>query len=292
MADPAEYHKMLPKEHVDFLNTLLDRYGVPPLPEGATAALAMHNWSDQVSRKQVELALSYPIRLIANALGPPPKDIVDLCHAKGVKVAALVGSKKHAKKQVEQGVDVIVAQGTEAGGHCGEISTLVLVPEVVEAVAPVPVVAAGGIGSGQQLGAVLALGAQAGWAGSIWLTTEEGTHGSAVTRKLLQATSADTVRSKSISGKPARQLVTTWSKTWDDPQGPQALPMPLQFLLTAEAVARVHRHAEETGSDELLTSPIGQIVGRMNRVRPAREVVEEIKTELVATQKRLAALTF
>ena len=292
MALAEDYHKMLPAEHVAFLNGLLERYGVPPLPEGATAALAMHNWSDQVSRKQVELALNFPIRLIANALGPPPRDIIELCHAKGVKVAALVGSKKHAQKQVEQGVDVIVAQGTEAGGHCGEISTLVLVPEVVEAVAPVPVVAAGGIGSGQQLAAVLALGAQGGWAGSIWLTTEEGTHGGAVTRKLLAATSADTVRSRSISGKPARQLVTTWSKAWDDPSGPQALPMPLQYLLTAEAVARIHRHAEQTGNDELLTSPIGQIVGRMNRVRPAREVVAEIKAQLLEAQRLIAGLSF
>ena len=292
MAAPDDYRKILPSEHVDFLNQLLGRYGVPPLPEGATAELAMANWSDQVSRKQVELALKYPIRLIANALGPPPKDIIDVCHAKGVKVAALVGSKQHAQKQVAQGVDVIIAQGTEAGGHCGEIATLVLVPEVVEAVAPVPVVAAGGIGSGQQLAAVLALGAQAGWAGSIWLTTQEGQHGSGVTRKLLQATSSDTVRSRSISGKPARQLVTTWSKAWEDPKNPPPLPMPLQFLLTAEAVARIHRHAENTGRDDLLTSPIGQIVGRMNSVRPAREVVAEIKAQLLETQQKLAALSF
>jgi NAD(P)H-dependent flavin oxidoreductase YrpB (nitropropane dioxygenase family) len=290
MASAADYHKMLPAEHVSFLNALLERHGVPPLPEGATAELAMHSWTDQVSKKQVELALRYPIRLIANALGPPPKDIIDQCHQKGVKVAALVGSKEHAKKQIEQGVDVIVAQGTEAGGHCGEISTMVLVPEVVDAVAPAPVIAAGGIGSGRQLAAAIALGAQGGWAGSIWLTTVEGQLDDAVTRKLLRATSSDTVRSRAISGKPARQLKTLWSEAWDDPKTPSPLPMPLQFLLTAEAVARVHRHAKETGKDDLVTSPVGQIVGSMNELKPVSRLLEEIQAELSATQRLLASL--
>jgi NAD(P)H-dependent flavin oxidoreductase YrpB (nitropropane dioxygenase family) len=290
MASAVDYQKALPPEHVRFLDELLAKYEVPTLPEGATAEVAMNTWTDQVSRRQVELALSYPIRLIANALGPPPREIIDQCHANGVKVAALVGSKEHAKKQVEQGVDVIVAQGTEAGGHCGEISTMVLVPEVVDAVAPTPVVAAGGIGSGRQLAAALALGAQAGWAGSIWLTTVEGQIDDAVTRKLLRATSSDTVRSKAISGKPARQLRSTWSEAWDSPKGPGPLPMPLQFLLTAEAVARIHRFARETGRDDLVTSPVGQIVGAMNQLRPVGEVVAGIQRELEETRRYLAGL--
>jgi NAD(P)H-dependent flavin oxidoreductase YrpB (nitropropane dioxygenase family) len=289
MASAADYKKILPAEHVRFLNELLERHGVAPLPEDATAELAMASWTDEVSRKQVEVALTYPIKLIANALGPPPRDVIDHCHARGVKVAALVGSKEHARKQVAQGVDVIVAQGTEAGGHCGEISTMVLVPEVVDAVAPVPVVAAGGIGSGRQLAAALALGAQGGWAGSIWLTTLEGQIDDAVTRKLLRATSSDTVRSRAISGKPARQLKTTWSEAWDDPRSPAPLPMPLQFLLTAEAVARIHRTARDGGGDDLVTSPVGQIVGAMNALRPVGEVLAEIQAELGATLRRMAA---
>ncbi len=280
MAAAEDYRAQLPAEHVRFLNQLLERYQVPPLPADASAELAMQSWTDQVSRRQVALALEYPIRLIANALGPPPRAVIDECHGKNVKVAALVGSKEHALKQVQQGVDIIVAQGTEAGGHCGEIGTMVLVPEVVDAVAPTPVVAAGGIGSGRQLAAALALGAQGGWAGSIWLTTVEGQTDSAVTRKLLAATSADTVRSRAISGKPARQLKSTWSEVWDDARNPQPLPMPLQFLLTAEAIARIHRHARETGHDDLVTSPIGQIVGSMNQLKPVAQVLAEIRAEL------------
>jgi NAD(P)H-dependent flavin oxidoreductase YrpB (nitropropane dioxygenase family) len=281
MASAADYHAQLPTAHLRFLNELLERYEVPPLPESTTAALAMQGWTDQVSRKQVAIALEYPIRLIANALGPPPREVIAECHAKKVKVAALVGSVEHARKQVEQGVDIIVAQGTEAGGHCGEIGTMVLVPEVVDAVAPTPVVAAGGIGSGRQLAAALALGAQGGWAGSIWLTTVEGQTDASVTKKLLAATSSDTVRSRAISGKPARQLRSTWSEAWDDPKNPQPLPMPLQFLLTAEAIARIHDHARRTGHDELVTSPVGQIVGSMNELRPVASVLDGIRKELV-----------
>jgi NAD(P)H-dependent flavin oxidoreductase YrpB (nitropropane dioxygenase family) len=287
MGSAADYHKQLPAAHLRFLDELLARYEVPPLPEGATAAEAMSTWTDQVSRKQVDVALEYPIKLIANALGPPPKPVIDQCHAKGVKVAALVGSKEHALAQVKAGVDIIVAQGTEAGGHCGEITTMILVPEVVDAVAPVPVIAAGGIGSGRQLAAAIALGAQAGWAGSIWLTTVEGQIDKSVTGKLLAATSSDTVRSRAISGKPARQLKSTWSEAWDDPKNPQPLPMPLQFLLTADAIARIHHHARTSGKADLVTSPVGQIVGSMNQLEPVADVLARLTAELDAAAARL-----
>jgi NAD(P)H-dependent flavin oxidoreductase YrpB (nitropropane dioxygenase family) len=291
MASADDYHRALPAAHRQFLDELLARYEVPPLPPDASAAVAMNTWTDQISRRQVEIALEYPIRLIANALGPPPRDVIAQCHARGVKVAALVGSKEHAQKQVAQGVDIIVAQGTEAGGHCGEIASMVLVPEVVDAVAPVPVIAAGGIGSGRQLAAAVALGAQGGWAGSIWLTTIEGQIDDAVTRKLLRATSSDTVRSRAISGKPARQLRSTWSEAWDDPKGPGALPMPLQFLLTAEAVARIHHHARETGRDDLVTSPVGQIVGSMNALRPVADVLAELETGFRSACRSIVAIS-
>jgi NAD(P)H-dependent flavin oxidoreductase YrpB (nitropropane dioxygenase family) len=290
MATADDYRRILPAPHVRFLDQLLARYEVPPLPEGATAELAMHTWTDEVSRKQVDLALLHPVRLVANALGPPPREVIERCRAQDVKVAALVGTKEHARRQVEQGVDIIVAQGTEAGGHCGEIGTMVLVPEVVDAVAPVPVVAAGGIGSGRQIVAALALGAQAAWCGSIWLTTVEGQIDAAVTRKLVAASSSDTVRSRAISGKPARQLKTTWSEAWDDPKSPEPLPMPLQFLLTAEAVGRIHRFAKETGRDDLVTSPVGQIVGTMNELTPVAEVLDRIREELGAAQRFVACL--
>ncbi len=239
MGEPSALRDLLPPKHRAFIDRLLDEHGVPPLPADATTQQTMLHWTDAVSRRQVEMSLEYPISLIANALGPPPPDVVDAAHDKGVLVAALVGSVMHARAQVAAGVDVIVAQGTEAGGHCGEISTFVLVPAVVEAVSPVPVLAAGGVGNGAQIAAALALGAQGAWTGSIWLTTEEALEPPVLRDKLLAAGYRDTVRSRSISGKPARQLKTGWSEAWDSADTPDPLPMPLQPMLVQDAWNRI-----------------------------------------------------
>lgn len=290
MGQAAELEKMLPESHRLFVNSLLDRFDVPPLPEGSTQHEALKTWTDGVSRKQVDIALEYPIKLLANALGPPPPDVITKAHAQGVKVAALVGSVKHALRQAAAGVDIIVAQGTEAGGHCGEVSTFVLVPDIVDALPDVHVLAAGGIGSGRQLAAALALGAQGAWTGSLWLTAAESHTSEAVRNKLLAAGSSDTVRSRAISGKPARQLVTEWSKAWDAEDSPQPLPMPLQFMLTAEAVGRIHRHAQSTGETALLAQPVGQIVGRMNAIRPTADIVAGMVDEFHQTRRRLSDL--
>ena len=281
--DKAAFMAMIPDGHRTFVDQLLQRYGVPPLAPGEQPRADLLSWVHDLTRKQVDVALSHPIALLANALGPPPPDVVELAHQKRVKVAALAGSVRHAKKQVEAGVDLIVAQGTEAGGHTGEISTMVLVPEVVDAVHPVPVLAAGGIGSGRQMAAALALGASGAWTGSIWLTTTENQLTPRVVKeKLVAASSRDTVRSRAMTGKPARQLRTAWTEAWDSAGSPGTLPLPLQFLATAEAVTRIHVGAEagHPGARELLGSAVGQIVGRMNRIRPAADIVSEIATEL------------
>lgn len=289
MASAAEYQQMLPVEHRDFLNQLLAEHGVPPLPDGSTAADAMQGWTDQISKRQVDIALEYPIKLIANALGPPPKEVIDQAHARGVKVAALTGAVKHAQKQVAAGVDIIIAQGTEAGGHTGEISSFILTPAVVEAVAPTPVLLAGGVGCGEQVAAALALGAQGAWLGSLWLTTEEALELDPIKQRLIAADYGDTLRSKSVSGKPARQLKTKWTDAWEDAKNPKPLPMPLQFMLIAEAQSRIHRHLEASGDTTLLMQPVGQIVGRMNRVQPVAEVMRDLIAGMRAARERLAA---
>jgi NAD(P)H-dependent flavin oxidoreductase YrpB (nitropropane dioxygenase family) len=208
--------------------------------------------------------------------------------ARGVLVAALAGTVEHARRHAEAGVDIVVAQGTEAGGHTGEISTMVLVPEVVDAVAPLPVLAAGGIGSGRQLTAALALGAQGVWLGSIWLTTEEAETHPVVKEKFLRATSRDTVRSRSLTGKPARMLRTAWTEAWDDPANPSPLPMPLQPRLVREAQARIARSAHKSpGAAELADYFVGQIVGSLNQVRSVRAVIEELVQEYADTMERL-----
>jgi NAD(P)H-dependent flavin oxidoreductase YrpB (nitropropane dioxygenase family) len=202
-----------------------------------------------------------------------------------VKVAALAGKAVHAQRHVNNGVDIVVAQGYEAGGHTGEIATMVLVPEVVDAVAPTPVLAAGGIGSGRQIAAALALGAQGVWLGSLWLTTAESDSSPAVLQSYLDATSADTVRSRCYTGKPARMVRNAWTDAWADPNGPGPLGMPLQNILTSEANARIAR----SGRTDLAFAPVGQIVGRMNEVRSVRDVMFQLVEEYIETVERLEA---
>ena len=290
-AAPADLEGMIPEGHRHFVDELLERYHVPPLPEGEEAHEGLLSWVHEKARAQVEVALKHPIKLLANALGPPPADVVEAAHKRGVPIAALVGAAEHARRQVEAGVDIIIAQGTEAGGHTGQIATMVLVPEVVEAVKPVPVLAAGGIGSGAQMAAALALGADGVWTGSAWLMAAESDTHPVVQEKMAHASSSDTVRSRSWTGKPARLLRTAWTEAWDGPDSPGALPMPLQFMASVEAIGRIHRYAgrEDSGARELVGTPVGQIVGRLNRVRPAAEIVADMVREYEETVARLAA---
>ncbi|ARP73562.1 nitronate monooxygenase [Streptomyces pluripotens] len=269
----SDVEAMIPEGHRQFVRDTLARYGVPELAEGEAPGWRITGWMEQVARTQLDVAFGYPIRLLANALGSPPADVVARAHDRGVLVAALAGSARHARKHKEAGIDLVVAQGYEAGGHTGEIASMVLTPEVVEAVDPLPVLAAGGIGSGGQMAAALALGAQGVWLGSIWLTTTEADlHSPGLTRKLLAAGSGDTVRSRALTGKPARQLRTEWTDAWDDPAGPSPLPMPLQGLLVAEAVSRIQKFEVEP----LLGTPVGQIVGRMTTERSVQAVFDDL----------------
>jgi NAD(P)H-dependent flavin oxidoreductase YrpB (nitropropane dioxygenase family) len=269
----SDVEAMIPEGHRRFVRDILAKYGVPEPAEGEASGWRITGWMEQVARAQLDVAFGHPIRLLANALGSPPADVVARAHDRGVLVAALAGSARHARKHREAGIDIVVAQGYEAGGHTGEIATMVLTPEVVDAVHPLPVLAAGGIGSGQQVAAALSLGAQGVWLGSVWLTTTEADlHAPALTRKLLAAGSGDTVRSRALTGKPARQLRTEWTDAWDDPAGPGTLPMPLQGLLVAEAVSRIQKYEVEP----LLGTPVGQIVGRMSGERSVQAVFDDL----------------
>ncbi|MCM2415882.1 nitronate monooxygenase family protein [Streptomyces sp. RKAG290] len=269
----ADVEAMIPAGHRQFVQETLAKHGVPGLAAGEASGWRITGWMEEVARNQLDVAFGYPIGLLANALGSPPADVIARAHDQDVLVAALAGSARHARHHADAGIDVVVAQGYEAGGHTGEIASMVLVPDVVDAVGPLPVLAAGGIGSGEQIAAGLALGAQGVWLGSLWLTTEEADlHSRALTAKLLAAGSGDTVRSRALTGKPARQLRTEWTDAWDDPSGPGTLPMPLQGLLVAEAVSRIQKY--ETGA--LLGTPVGQIVGRMNTERSVQAVFDDL----------------
>jgi NAD(P)H-dependent flavin oxidoreductase YrpB (nitropropane dioxygenase family) len=272
---------MIPAEHREFIDELLARYDVPPLPEGERTNSGEGTWSHKGAQPLVDIALAHRIRLIVNALGPAPVELVTQAHESNVLVAGLVGTKVHAQRQMNNGVDIIVAQGYEAGGHTGEIATMVLIPEVVDAVGNTPVLAAGGISRGRQMAAAMALGAQGVWTGSVWLTTEEAETHPVVKQKFLTASSSDTVRSRASTGKPARQLRTAWTEEWEAEANPKPLGMPLHGMLIAEAQQRIHRSAMTPGSgaEKLVNYFVGQVVGNMNQIKPARQVVFEMVDE-------------
>ncbi|MGI9170396.1 MAG: NAD(P)H-dependent flavin oxidoreductase, partial [Caulobacteraceae bacterium] len=244
----------------------------------------------------LEAAFDHPIALIANALGVPPPAMIEVGRRHGVPVAALVGAREHAVRQVQAGVDILVVQGTEAGGHCGEVTTLVLVPEVIKAIAPireVPVLAAGGIVTGAQMAACMAMGAAGAWTGSVWLATVESETSEIFRQKMIEATSRDAVRSTSRTGKPARQLRSTWTRAWEhDPASPGALPMPLQSLVSEHALRSVDRAAAagNAAARGMVTYFVGQGVGLIDTVRSAGQVVQDFKREFLEAAERLEGL--
>ncbi len=288
-----QLYSMIDQEHWDYAEKILADHGVPPLADegdpgaegGGLVGEGVLGWTEASGTPLIDVALAHPIALLASALGPPPREAIERAHEQGVRVAALIGRVEQALRDVQQGVDIIIAQGYEAGGHTGEVATMVLVPDVVDAVAPVPVLAAGGIGTGRQMAAAMALGAQGVWTGSIWLTVTEANTSDIAMDKLLHARSTDTVRSRALTGKPARQLRTAWTEAWEAPESPGTLPMPLQFILNSKAMRRIQR----SGNRDLTGMPVGQIVSRMNEVRPSREVIYSMVEEYIETMTRLSS---
>ncbi|WP_046301066.1 nitronate monooxygenase [Mycobacterium sp. UM_Kg27] len=278
----------IPDEFKAFIADLLAQHDIEPdeKPRLGSAMLAGSN-----GEQLLEVAVAHPIRMMANALGVPPDYMIKSGKDNGIPVAALVGAKEHALKQVAQGVDLIVAQGTEAGGHCGEVSTLVVVPEVIEAIDnAVPVLAAGGIVTGRQMAACVALGAAGAWTGSVWLTTEEAETAPHTVQKMLAATSRDTIRSTGRTGKPARQLISDWTDAWQpNDKGHPTLPLPLQSMIAEPTLRRIDKLAAtgHAGAQALSTYFVGQGVGLMNKVKPARDVVFEFVEDYIAAAERL-----
>lgn len=279
---------MVPKEHLDFGRKILLDHGVPLGEQGADNSLQLLGWTEATATPQVEIALRHPkMTLIANALGTPPKDMIDMIHEQGRKVAALCGSPYQARKHADAGVDIIIAQGGEGGGHCGDVGSIVLWPQVVKEVYPRPVLAAGGIGSGQQIAAALALGCQGAWSGSQWLMVEESENTSVQQDAYINATSRDTVRSRSFTGKPCRMLKNEWTEAWETPGNPEPLGMPLQYMVSGMAVAATHKFPNETV--KVAFNPVGQVVGQFKKVEKTAQVVERWVQEYLEATDTLSA---
>jgi NAD(P)H-dependent flavin oxidoreductase YrpB (nitropropane dioxygenase family) len=286
----------VPERHKEFVQALLARYGVSLDLDDPRVAKREMPLLPAVSARLMDVAFSHPIKLIANALGVPPQSMIDRARTQAVPVAALVGAKEHAIRQVQAGVDIIVAEGAEAGGHCGEVSTLVLVPEVIRAIQPirpVPVLAAGGIVTGRQMAAMMALGAAGAWTGTVWLMTSESEASPLIQQKFAAATSRDTVRSKSRTGKYTRQLRSAWTDAWSSPDSPGPLPMPLQLFLSEPALRRAEHDASRGNrkAEDLVTYYVGQGVGLLDQVKTSRAVVREFMEEFAEAAAQMSELT-
>jgi NAD(P)H-dependent flavin oxidoreductase YrpB (nitropropane dioxygenase family) len=286
--------KRIPQAHKDFVDNLLIKHGIEPA--GTTARRnddAPPPFWPEEAMDLLRVAFNHPIGMIVNALGVPPPAMIAMGRTHGVPVGALAGAKEHALRLAAAGCDLIVAQGGEAGGHCGEVSTLVLIPEVVRALKSggydVPVLAAGGIMTGAQMAACMAMGAAGAWTGSVWLATTESETTEIFREKMVAARSRDTVRSKGRTGKYSRQLRSAWTDAWEGPESPGALPMPFQSLISEPALRSADKVAARgsAAARELVTYFVGQGVGLVQNVTSARAVVQAFMEDYVEAVETL-----
>ena len=293
--DPEKLKGMIPQEYADFRADVLENHDIEASDlrtiDTAGSSFAANTKSDG-AKALLDVAFNHPIKLIANALGVPPDWMLEMGKENDVKVAALLGTAQHAINQVKAGVDILVVSGTEAGGHCGSVSTMVLIPEVYEAIQPygdVPILAAGGIVTGKQMAAAMTMGASGAWCGSVWLTTVESEVPPVIKEKMVAANSSQTVRTRSRTGKHSRQLVSPWTEAWESESAPEPLPMPLQPMVAEPALQKVAKLAEggHDGAKDLATYWVGQGVGLMNQSISASDVVQEFKEDFIGAYERL-----
>ncbi len=293
--DAEKLAKMIPQEYADFRADVLENSGIEASElrtiDTAGSGFAANTQSGG-AKALLDVAFKHPISLIANALGVPPDWMLQMGKDNDVKVAALLGTAQHAINQVKAGVDILVVSGTEAGGHCGSVPTMILIPEVYEAIQPygdVPILAAGGIVTGKQMAAAMTMGASGAWCGSVWLTTIESEVDPVIKEKMIAANSNQTVRSRSRTGKHSRQLKSTWTDAWESEKAPEPLPMPLQPMVAEPALQKVNKLAASghAGAQDLATYWVGQGVGLMNQSISASDVVQDFKEDFIEAYERL-----
>ena len=283
--------KMIPDGHKEFVEELLSDNGVPEAPETNGPKGGLLGWTEATAEPQIDEALKHPnVKLIANALGTPPADMIKKIQDKGVLIGALCGKIKQAVAHKEAGLDFIIAQGGEGGGHTGEIGSIVLWPQIIDAVDGLPVLAAGGIGNGRQMAAAMSTGAQGVWCGSLWLAVEEAAAQPAEKDSYLNATSEDTIRSKAWTGKPARMLKNKWTEAWENPENPDPLPMPLQGMITFDAMRRTSIYAGSGNTQAVSFNAAGQVIGQVKQIESVKDVIYRIINEYLDSVERLNSL--
>lgn len=285
----AERETTLPSAHLAFVDRLLVDGGIPELTRDAEARFRSektpgHGHTEEGVMEVLEIVLRHPqAKFVVSAMGAPPAAVVDRLHGHGIRVAAMAGSAEHAGKHVAAGVDIVIAQGSEAAGHTGTIASMVLWPDVVDRVSPVPVLGAGGVGTGRHIAAALALGCEGVWAGTIWLGARESELTPALRQRYIQARAQDAIQQKFTTGKPLRSLRSKWTDAWGAADAPEPLPLASQKLLVAPALKRI----EEADAVDWISYSAGQIVGRITQETTIDALMADLKREFAEAMQAL-----
>jgi NAD(P)H-dependent flavin oxidoreductase YrpB (nitropropane dioxygenase family) len=278
-----ELRAEIPESHRDFVQSMKERHNIPD----PKRPVALHQWgglNQEMARAQLDVVLEERVPVFTSGLGNPAF-ILEAAHERGMKVFGLIGKTRQAQREIEAGVDAIIAQGTDAAGHTGAIGTFSIVPEVVSIAGDTPVIAAGGVTTGRHLAAALCLGAAGVWTGTLWLACRESDEDMIIKEKLIAATAEDTIYSKSVSGMPMRTLKCVWTDEWAKPDAPAILPAPYQMLLSADYIQAANDHRRE----DLMFEAAGQGVAFVTSMKPARQIVFDLVEEALATFEALTS---
>lgn len=286
-SDPDDVARQIPEGHRRFVEELGRKYDVPKATRETFFTSFVR--SRELFEQQIEAVLASDADLVATAIGVPP-EVIARARSAGKTTLSLIGSPRHARAAMAAGVEILVAQGYDAGGHTGPIGTMSLVPQIVEMARPagIPVIAAGGIATGSQLLAALAMGAQGAWLGTAWLAARENHTQRTLLRKLIDAGSEDTVITRAHSGKPCRVVRSAWSDEWSAPGAPPPLPMPYHQALTGELLAAVEEHDVAP----LVYEATGQGVAWIRHEESVADIVARLEREMGeswAALRRIAA---
>lgn len=272
-----ELASKIPESHRKFAAEIKEKYDVPD-PKGP---VDLHQWgglNQELARAQLDVLLDERVPVIASGLGSPAF-ILDAAHERDMLVFGLVGKARQAKRQIEAGVDAVIAQGYDAAGHTGAVGTFSIVAEVAAMAGDTPIIAAGGVTTGRHLAAALCLGASGVWTGTLWLASRESDIDMIIKERLLAATVEDTSYSTSISGMTMRVLDCPWTEEWSKPEAPDALPAPYQMLLSADYL----QGANDNRREDLMTEAAGQGVGFVTSMKPAKQILFDIVEEAIDT---------
>ncbi len=278
--DRAAIEAQLPPGHRSFVAGIYEKYAVPAATKPGERSKFVR--SNAMAGQQLEAVLRSDVNLLACGIGSPV-EVIEQAKAMGKLVLALIGSPKHAQRALAKPIDILVAQGYDAGAHTGTIGTFSLVPQIVDMAGDVPVLAAGGVATGRHIHAALAMGAQGVWIGTAWLTTAEHEMPDVLRRKLLAAGSDDTVISRADSGKTLRQIRSAWSEEWAAPDAPHPLRMPLQDILVGDLLGAIDEHRIAP----LMHSPAGQSIAYFHQVSTVAEVMHGLVAQALDSVHQL-----